>query len=64
MGKIKELTKNTLFQLKEENLPTTPENYFIEFKNQAQISDVEIAEFELFNSTFAHKTELFFSVNS
>ena len=49
MGKIKELTKNTLFQLKEENLPTTPENYFIEFKNQAQISDVEIAEFELFN---------------
>lgn len=49
MGKIKELTKNTLFQLKEENLPTTPENYFIEFKNQAQLADIEIAEFELFN---------------
>ena len=49
MGKIKELTKSTLFQLKEENLPTTPENYFIEFKNQAQLADIEIAEFELFN---------------
>ncbi|WP_368029604.1 GGDEF domain-containing protein [Arcobacter sp. s6] len=49
MGKIKELTKNTLFQLKEENLPTTPENYFIEFKNQAQHANIEIAEFELFN---------------
>ena len=49
MGKIKELTKNTLFQLKEENLPTTPKNYFIEFKNQAQLLEVEVEEFELFN---------------
>lgn len=49
MSNIKELTKNTLFKLKEENLPTTPENYFIEFKNQAQESNIEIAEFELFN---------------
>ena len=49
MGKIKELTKSTLFQLKEENLPTTPENYFLEFKNQALLLNVEISEFELFN---------------
>ena len=49
MGKIKELTKSTLFQLKEENLPTTPENYFLEFKNQAQLLNVEIPEFKLFN---------------
>lgn len=49
MGKIKELTKNTLFQLKEENLPTTPENYFLEFKNQALLLNIEISEFELFN---------------
>jgi diguanylate cyclase len=49
LSNIKELTKNTLFKLKEENLPTTPENYFIEFKNQAQESNIEIAEFELFN---------------
>jgi diguanylate cyclase len=49
LGKIKELTKNTLFKLKEENLPTTPENYFIEFKNQAQLLEVEVSEFELFN---------------
>jgi diguanylate cyclase len=48
LGKIKELTKNTLFQLKEGNLPTTPENYFIEFKNQAQLLDIEVAEFELY----------------
>jgi diguanylate cyclase (GGDEF)-like protein len=49
LGKIKELTKSTLFQLKEENLPTTPENYFLEFKNQAQLLNVEIPEFKLFN---------------
>ena len=49
MGKIKELTKSTLFQLKEENLPTTPENYFLEFKNQALLLNIEISEFELFN---------------
>ena len=49
MEKIKELTKNTLFKLKEANLLTTPENYFVEFRNQAQLLDVEVSEFELFN---------------
>ncbi len=48
MINIKELTKNTLFQLKNENISTTPEHYFIEFKKQAEKENVELEEFELF----------------
>ncbi len=48
MTKIKELTKNTLFQLKNENIPTLPENYFIEFRKQALSSNTKIEEFDLF----------------
>ena len=49
MGQIKELTKNTLSKLKEDNKSTLPSNYFIEFKKQADLSKIEIKEFELFN---------------
>ena len=37
MGQIKELTKNTLSKLKEDNKSTLPSNYFIEFKKQADL---------------------------
>lgn len=49
MTNIKELTKNTLSQLKNHNLPTLPENYFIEFKKQAQLLNTKFDEFELFD---------------
>ena len=49
MGQIKELTKNTLSKLKEDNKSTLPSNYFIEFKKQTDLSKIEIEEFELFN---------------
>jgi diguanylate cyclase len=49
LGQIRELTKNTLTKLKEENKNTLPSNYFIEFKKQASLSGIEIEEFELFD---------------
>ncbi|MDY0052382.1 MAG: GGDEF domain-containing protein [Aliarcobacter sp.] len=49
MEKIKELTKNTLFRLREENLSTIPENYFIEFRKQAQLLEIKLKEFQLFD---------------
>lgn len=49
MENIKEITKNTLSELKNQNLETTPENYFIEFKRQADILDVKLDEFKLFD---------------
>ena len=48
MVNIKELTKNTLFQLKNENIQTTPENYFVEFKKQSYALNAKIEEIELF----------------
>ncbi|MFY4820455.1 GGDEF domain-containing protein, partial [Aliarcobacter butzleri] len=49
MENIKEITKNTLSELKNQDLETTPENYFIEFKKQADILDVKLDEFKLFD---------------
>lgn len=57
MVNIKELTKDTLFQLKEENIATTPEHYFIEFKKQAQLNNVNLKEFELFEKIKENLTE-------
>ena len=51
MGQIKELTKNTLSKLKEDNKSTLPSYYFIEFKKQTDLSKIEIEEFELFKGT-------------
>lgn len=45
---IKELTKNTLAGLKNKKLKATPENYFREFKIQANKENINIEEFELF----------------
>ncbi|MCT7573525.1 nucleotidyl cyclase domain-containing protein [Aliarcobacter butzleri] len=49
MENIKEITKNTLSELKNQHIETTPENYFIEFKRQADILDVKLDEFKLFD---------------
>ncbi|MCG3715714.1 hypothetical protein L5F64_09015, partial [Aliarcobacter butzleri] len=49
MENIKEITKNTLSELKNQNLETTPENYFIEFKKQADILGIKLDEFKLFD---------------
>lgn len=57
MVNIKELTKDTLFQLKEENIATTPEHYFIEFKKQAKLNNVNLKEFELFEKIKENLTE-------
>ena len=48
MKDIRELTKTTLFKLKENNRVTTPRNYFIEFRKQASLLNSEIEEFKLF----------------
>ena len=49
MTTIKELTKETLFHLKDDDISTLPENYFKEFRKQAKLANVQIEEFELFN---------------
>ena len=49
MTNIKELTKETLFHLRDEGISTLPVNYFIEFKKQAKLADIRIEEFELFD---------------
>ena len=49
MTTIKELTKETLFHLKDDDISTLPENYFKEFRRQAKLANVQIEEFELFN---------------
>lgn len=45
---IKELTKNTLSGLTKKKLKSTPDNYFREFKIQANKEDVSFEEIELF----------------
>lgn len=49
MDNIKDITKNTLFELKNKNLEMTPENYFIEFRNQAIKSNINVSELKLFD---------------
>ena len=48
MKNIKDITKNTLANLAKNSLATTPENYYIEFKEQAKNSDTNFEEFDLF----------------
>ncbi len=38
MANIHEISKKALSKLEKENLPILPSNYFVEFKNQAQIA--------------------------
>lgn len=49
MDSIKKLTKNVLTILKDNRLDITPENYFKEFKKQADLSDINIKELKLFD---------------
>ncbi len=46
---LKEITKNTLEKLRQKNLPTTPENYFLEFKEQAKIFNTEYSDVNILN---------------
>jgi diguanylate cyclase (GGDEF)-like protein len=47
---IKDIVKNTLFRLKEKNLPATPDNYFQEFTAQAKLRNEEVDENKIFES--------------
>ncbi len=57
MDKIKELTKNVLTSLKNNNLNATPKNYFKEFKKQTTALNIHIKEFELFDEILEQLTE-------
>ena len=57
MTNIKELTKETLFHLRDEGISTLPVNYFIEFKKQAKLADIRIEEFELFDEIYKSLTK-------
>lgn len=49
MDIIRDITKNTLFELKNKNIYMTPENYFIEFKKQAEKLNINLGELRLFD---------------
>ncbi|PLY05311.1 MAG: GGDEF domain-containing protein [Arcobacter sp.] len=49
MDAIKEITKSVLTTLKDNNLEVTPENYFKEFKKQADISAIDFDELKFFD---------------
>jgi len=49
VNEIKEIVKSTLFQLKEKNIPATPDNYFKEFSYQAKLRNEEAYEDKIFN---------------
>ncbi len=61
MKNIKDITKNTLANLSKKGISTTPENYFIEFKDQAYDLNTDIEEINLFeilkNSISEDETE-------
>ncbi len=48
LNNIKEITKNTLQELNKKSLLTTPENYFVEFRNQANLLKSTLEELDLF----------------
>lgn len=49
MTNIKQLTKETLSNLKNNDISTLPQNYFKEFKKQAKLTNLQIEEFALFD---------------
>ena len=53
---LKEITKNTLEKLRQKNLPTTPENYFLEFKEQAKIFKTECSDVNILNEALINLT--------
>lgn len=48
MKKVKDITKNTITELSKNGINITPENYFIEFNNQSEKLNANIAELNLF----------------
>ena len=48
MKNIKDITKNTLANLSKNGIPTTPENYFIQFKEEANKLELDFEELNLY----------------
>lgn len=49
MANIQEISKKALYKLEKDNQPIIPSNYFMEFKNQAQLAKVDIDDIKIFN---------------
>jgi len=56
MQSIKEITRNTLSSLKEKNLPTTLENYFLEFVAQAKNYDIKFDDIKIIDDALKNLT--------
>ncbi|QKF58759.1 GGDEF domain-containing protein [Aliarcobacter lanthieri] len=56
MKNIKEITKNTLSSLKDKKLPTTPENYFLEFVAQAKVFNNQFDDIKIINDALKNLT--------
>ena len=48
MKNIKDITKNTIANLSKNGIPTTPENYFIQFKEEANKLELDFEELNLY----------------
>ncbi len=46
---IRDIVKNTLYELQEKSIAITPDNYFIEFYKQVKKLGIEYKEHALFN---------------
>jgi diguanylate cyclase (GGDEF)-like protein len=49
LANIQEISKKALYKLEKDNQPIIPSNYFMEFKNQAQLAKVDIDDIKIFN---------------
>lgn len=57
MNNIKEITKNTLEALREKKLQVTPENYFLEFKNQSKLLNGHTEEIAIYENSLKNLTK-------
>lgn len=57
MNNIKEITKNTLEALREKKLQVTPENYFLEFKNQSKLLNGHTEEIAIYENSLKSLTK-------
>lgn len=57
MDQIKNIVKNTLYQLQKKSVIITPDNYFVEFYQQVKNSGVQCKECKLFNEVLKEMSE-------
>ena len=57
MDHIKDIIKNTLYQLQKKSIVITPDNYFVEFYKQVKNSGIDCEEFKLFNEVLKEMSE-------